>query len=85
MSLSRWSSRSPRRPTLVSSTLPSCLPWHYDSALLPLVRAGQLPALARDSHFVPEAAVQVDPVAGSLARGGVANVGVQRMAVVRRL
>ena len=42
-------------------------------------------ALPRHADFVPEAAVEIDVVAARLARAVVADVGVQRVAVVGRL
>src|ERR1700746_2506630 len=43
------------------------------------------PGLAGRGYLVPQAAVQVEPVAVSLSRSAVADVGIQRMPVISGL
>ena len=60
--------------------------WHVDRAWCDRRSVSRATSRAsvptRRSHFVPEAAVQVQSVAPGLARSGVADVGVQGMVVV---
>src|ERR1700722_19575684 len=74
------SASTPSRTSLVVPMAAAFPEWVWTADV-----PGQRPGLAGRGYLVPQAAVQVEPVAVGLTRGAVADVGVQRMPVVSGL